>query len=619
MSARAATTLLALALAAIVLASAVTWLDTDSAAIDSVQMLRLARVTETVDGRRSPPVAILLPLHWDVAHKGSSGSADFAINFALAPGANSLRAPHALFISRLGSAYEIEVNAVLLASAGSLTARNDRWSAKYPVTVSIPSPLLVVNNELVVRIRADAGYRAGLAPVIVGPTSQVAPLARRAERLRVGLPLAASVLSLLVACFCALLWWQQRDPLYLWAGWGEALWAVSVADSVIETAPLPWPYWGIALLLLRAAWAWSLYAIAQQVSGPRPRAEYWTMLAVQAGVLLCVLLMLTQHSTRPLLYWYAATFSLWAWVIVRLAVQAWRAPTAERCIIVLALVAVMAANIRDVWAGRFDPALYDESAWAKYVATLVGVALMWIVSKRFLQARSEALRLNASLAQRIEDKERELNQSFARLSEVERSRAVLAERERILRDMHDGVGSNLAAAVRQLESGRATPQEVVKSLRESMDHLKLSIDAMNFPAGDVNALLASLRYRLQPRIESAGLVVLWEVEPLPLWISAGDEAMRHLQFLVLEVISNVLQHARATTLKMLASGTATGIRITLADDGLGVRRMPAHGLGSMQVRAGLIGAMLTVESTAPGTRVTIFLACAEGEEAPRAP
>ena len=81
----------------------------------------------------------------------------------------------------------------------------------------------------------------------------------------------------------------------------------------------------------------------------------------------------------------------------------------------------------------------------------------------------------------------------------------------------------------------------------------------------------------------------------------------------------MLQHARATTLKMLASSTATGIRITLANDGLGVRRVPAYGLGSMQVRASLIGALLTVESAAPGTRVTIFLACAQREEAPQAP
>ena len=578
------------------------------AAPEAPLTLRLARLVATVEGQAMPAREIELPLHWDVAHEGRSGSAELTLGFELPASDAAMREPHALFIARLGSAYEIELNGVLLSGAGTLLGKNDRWSAKYPVSLSFPSRLLAARNELRIRIRADAGYRAGLSPVVVGPARLVAPIAQRAERLRVGLPLATSVFSLLVACFCALLWWQQREPLYAWAGWGEALWAVTVADTVSETAPLPWPYWGITLLLLRAAWSWSLYAIAQEVCGRRPRAEYWTMFSVQAAVPLCVLLIVVLQSTRPLLVWYLATFLIWAWVVVRLAAQAWRVPTSERFMIVLALVAVVAASLRDVIAGRWDASLYAESAWAKYVAVLVGAALMWIVSRRFLQARSEAVQLNASLAQRVEQKEHELRDSFERLSEVERSRAVLAERERILRDMHDGVGANLATAVRQLEGGRALPHEVVQILRESMDHLKLSIDAMNLPAGDVNALLASLRYRLQPRLESAGLRFSWNVDPLPRWALANDEAMRHLQFLLLEVISNVLQHARASTLSVAAWAVDEGIRITLSDDGLGIHDSAGQRLGSLQMRAGAIGAALAIDSTHPGTRVTIALA-----------
>ena len=579
-----------------------------TAAQETPLTLRQARMVATVDGRAMPAGVIELPLHWDVAYEGQSGSAELTLSFELPPGATALREPHALFIARLGSAYEIELNGVLLSGAGSLLDKSDRWSAKYPVSLSFPSRLLAARNELRIRIRADAGYRSGLSPVIVGPARMVAPMAQRAELLRVGLPIATSVFSLLVACFCALLWWQQRDPLYAWAGWGEALWAVTVADTVVETAPLPWPYWGVTLLLLRAAWSWSLYAITQEVCGRRPRAEYWTMFSVQAAVPLCVLLIVALQSTRPLLVWYLATFLIWGWVVARLASQAWREPTSERFMIVLALVAVVAASLRDVIAGRWDASLYAESAWAKYVAALVGAALMWIVSRRFLQARSEAVQLSASLAQRVEQKERELRDSFERLSEVESSRAVLAERERILRDMHDGVGSNLATAVRQLESGRATSHQVVQTLRESMDHLKLSIDAMNLPAGDVNALLASLRYRLQPRIESAGLAFNWDVDRLPRWAVANDEAMRHLQFLLLEVISNVLQHAHASTLSLAARAVPGGIRITLSDDGLGIRGPASHGPGSLKVRADMIGAALSIESTTPGTRVTIVLA-----------
>jgi hypothetical protein len=43
---------------------------------------------------------------------------------------------------------------------------------------------------------------------------------------------------------------------------------------------------------------------------------------------------------------------------------------------------------------------------------------------------------------------------------------------------------------------------------------------MNLPSGDVNALLASLRYRLQRRIAQAGLTVDWQVDELPHWEQA---------------------------------------------------------------------------------------------------
>ncbi len=592
---------------------------TQTANAQQVLTLEHAQLLAQVDAQTLPPQTISLPLHWDIVHRGKSGSAELRLRFAMPEGAAVSREPHAVAITRIGNAYEIELNGVLLGSAGSLLGARDRWSAKYPVFLTFPSQLLARDNELRVRLRADAGYRSGLSVVRVGPAAQLAPQARAAALGRIALPLATAVLSLLVAAFCALLWWQQRDALYAWAGIGEALWALSVADTVIETAPLPWPYWGMSLLLLRALWSWSLYCIAQEVCGARPSLEWRTMLAVQALMPLCIAAMVVLQSTQPLLLWYVLNFVTWIWVIARLATQAWRTRARvggrERWIIVGVLLAVMVASLRDVYAGRWSAELYDESAWAKYVATLVGAAMMWLVSRRFLSARAEVVQLNASLTGQVAQKEVELRQSFAKLTELERSRAVLAERERILRDLHDGVGANLATAVRQLEGGRASAQDVVQTLRESMDQLKLSIDAMNLPAGDVNALLASLRYRLQPRIESAGIAVDWQVDALPHWAAGNDEAMRHLQFLLLEVISNVLQHAQASLLQLSARvgpGGGGVIEIQLTDNGRGLRAPPEQGLRSMHLRADAIGAVLSIEPAAPGTRVGILLAPGTG-------
>ena len=554
---------------------------------------------------RFEPRAIDLPLHWDVS-RHHSGRVELALPFAV--GAVPAGMPYAVFIARLGNAYEVRLNDVLLRTGGALERPGDRWSAKQPVTLNFPSELLRIDgNELRIRLRADFGRRGGLSKVLIGPSREVLALSERQEYRRVWLPQAASVFSLLVAAFCALLWWQHRDSLYAWAGLGEALWAVVVADSVIETAPLPWPAWGYTLVLLRTVWLGSLYMVAQQVFGPAPRPERRAFLAVLLVVPLAGIAAMLAESDLPLRLAHLSVGLIWSVVVIRLAAGALRSPTSERVLLLLTLSACLVAGVRDMIAGRWDASLYDESAWVKSIAPLIGLVVIWIVSMRFRRASAQVVELNATLERRVRDKERELRLSFARLSAVQRSRAVVAERERILRDMHDGAGANLATAVRQLESGRAAPADVAALLRESLDQLKLSIDVMNIPRGDVNALLASLRYRLQPRIEAAGLVLHWDVEPLLPWDVQADGAMHHLQFLLFEAFSNALQHARAGSLRLSAHMDAATILITLRDDGCGIGEGLPTAFGTMRERADIIGADLTVTQVNPGTRVVLRL------------
>jgi hypothetical protein len=94
--------------------------------------------------------------------------------------------------------------------------------------------------------------------------------------------------------------------------------------------------------------------------------------------------------------------------------------------------------------------------------------------------------------------ERELNSSCLRLEVLAREQERTVERTRILRDMRDmrdGVGSHISVAIRPLQSGRASEADVLQTLRDSLDQLKLTIDAMHLPPGDVTALLANLRHR----------------------------------------------------------------------------------------------------------------------------
>jgi signal transduction histidine kinase len=81
--------------------------------------------------------------------------------------------------------------------------------------------------------------------------------------------------------------------------------------------------------------------------------------------------------------------------------------------------------------------------------------------------------------------------------------------------------------------------------------------------------------------------------------------MRHLQFLVFEALSNVLQHAHASLLRIELHGTPQGgARLRVIDNGRGFEpeRVKDRGLRSLRERAAAIGARLLVES-APGNTV----------------
>ena len=250
-----------------------------------------------------------------------------------------------------------------------------------------------------------------------------------------------------------------------------------------------------------------------------------------------------------------------------------------------------------------------NGGWTMWAALLAGMAVLAIAGQRFQQARQQVVDLTTSLERRLNEREAKLAQQHEALRQLERTHAKSEERARILRDMHDGAGAHLITAMRQLEGGTASQAQVMQTLRESLDQLRLSVDAMSLPTGDVNALLASLRFRLEQRIRDSGLELQWDVDLLPLWPHCSDEAMGHLQHIIFEAISNVLQHAQATELRLSAHADARSITIRLRDNGMGKQDCAnGNGLRTMQERADLIGASLFVGmEDGGGTTVQVVL------------
>ena len=127
-------------------------------------------------------------------------------------------------------------------------------------------------------------------------------------------------------------------------------------------------------------------------------------------------------------------------------------------------------------------------------------------------------------------------------------------------------------------------------------------------------LLASLRFRLQPRLEAAGLALRWRVEALPPldWLTPGH-AM-HVMRIVQEVVTNIVKHAQAREIVFSTRVDAAQACICIEDDGLGFdgavpNAGPGRGLGNIRHRGNALGAVLCWEERGPytGTRFVLGL------------
>jgi signal transduction histidine kinase len=198
------------------------------------------------------------------------------------------------------------------------------------------------------------------------------------------------------------------------------------------------------------------------------------------------------------------------------------------------------------------------------------------------------------------------------------------ERRRLRRDLHDGLGAQLAGL--NVQAGtlrRLIPQdpdaadELVVELREELrgaisDIRRLVYD-LRPPALDDLGLGVALR-QLADRYgskDSTLRVAVEALDDLPDLTAAVEVAVYRI---TQEALTNVARHARATTC-LVRLAVNDNVTLEIVDDGVGIPagRNAGVGLSSMHERAGELGGSCVVESTPEGgTRVIARLPLEKG-------
>lgn len=496
-----------------------------------------------------------------------------------------------------------------------------RWNV--PPLFVLPASMHVGGEEIEILVAAQHLGRLAISSMEFGPYPGTL-LARHQARTFAELTVPKIVTAVMLAfgAFTFGVWWRRRrETTYLLFSGAMLAWSIYLLPNYYGAVdgfhPLGRLYWWAGAI--SQVWlVCFMYTFALRFLGAQTRLPRLLLGFALASTLITLALALFLPSRGELygLVWSAVNYLtplLSVLAVLRVTGAAWRVRTLEAALLVIALWAELAFNIYDrLLSEQLVP--IDGIDLQAFGALFVSVALGYAILRRYVSSLAEVENSNIELDRQLAARTRELEASHAQLREIEREHALAAERQRLMREMHDGMGSALMSSLVLVEQGRLDNAAVAEVLRENIDDLKLTIDSLEPIGPDLLTLLGTLRYRLGSRLERAGIGLDWNVKDLPPlpWLDANAslQVLRILQ----EALTNVIKHAQATQIRVETDSDADNVFVRVTDNGCGFEAaarnadQPAgRGLQNMQRRAQSLGGRVDLESRPGATTVSLRL------------
>ena len=188
--------------------------------------------------------------------------------------------------------------------------------------------------------------------------------------------------------------------------------------------------------------------------------------------------------------------------------------------------------------------------------------------------------------------------------------SLLKERERLLRDMHDGFGSQLASVRMMAEKGRIRPEQFPELLREITADLHVVVDTLGQHHITLEEALVDMHHRLERRFVGSGHQLHWKAHVADLPPLAPHKILQALR-LVQEALNNAFKHSRAEHVWFSAQFDAENdvLTVSVRDDGQGMSEpiSRGRGLSNMQHRAREMGGEFQLVTHRPGVEVLLRL------------
>lgn len=559
------------------------------------------------------------PVGYTVGETSDAPRVRFLIPFTV----NDTTKPLALFLAVRNSIDEIRLNGELVQSLSALPKLKGLVTSE-PGYVSLPAERLRLGANLLALDTPNFGSQ-WLSEFAVGPAEALAENYRWKILLQTDIALVGLAILAFTILLCLVVRWPDEDRPRIMAL--VALLATCGFSTYLLTFSPPVPLsLEVTIFLYVLSNLFIALAVLTHVLLDQRRPMRWMRrlwIGWVAAALASLLAIAGAVWVGPVNLWFrnAINGSFWAVVLVGGAaivllahglVRDRGARWFERSILAFCISAFVVDRLGTIFpmSSPFDPSLQLTLGWSPIVGGLLGLCMVVALAREATEARRTVLSANDVLQSELEKREAELRISHGRQQEVQKRAVLLEERQRIVRDMHDGIGGQLLGLVVQVKARQLDSDGLESALQNSISDLRLIVDSLDSAEEGVADALRGFEHRLRAQTNAIKADLSSRINLDDQDVVLGARGTLQVLRVLQEAAANAIRHGRPSRIALVADRNAAGeIEISIQDNGPGFKDL-AHagrGLANMRTRATSIGARLDILSDANGTLVRLTL------------
>lgn len=538
-----------------------------------------------------------LPWKWDSEFPRKSGIGHFTFKLDLTDeNYSALQADGkgvAFSALNIGNRYRFRLNSSSWQSVGWGEATT-QYRSKPRWHVLPLAQLKQGKNSIELELRLEPANDAGLSLIELGDIDVTFADYQRGNNIRHFGALIAVLVSTLLGFLALAMWFINKEKLFALAGLAEIFFAIRQTAIFVDYPFISTWIWNAFFASLFALYVGLICQISSLLivkNAPMLGKFTQVFLWLSAPTLFTGFWL---GDIRVYRYWLILMLLLSATHLYRMLKYSLSKADLNLRLYTAASVVAIILGLYDFVFIQIDSGGLGKLRLSTFSALLFNLTLAVVIVRKFLSTQYESSRakLDASIQQ---------------------EQAKHGERQRIMTELHDSVGSHLVGLLSLIKGGAAR-KDIESLTTDALQELRIAVDAIQPVNGNLAAVLATLRHRLQPRLDAMNLKLIWEVDDLPKLQALTPQGIQNIQRILLEAFTNIMHHAKATAITVKASHFFDQrlIKISVCDDGKGfdLYRLdsPGQGIKNMRSRAEALGASIDFHQREPnGTCINLSI------------